>query len=707
MDTFIIFSTFSAAVIAALVAGLAVWQAPRRRSNWVFALAMASVAVVEIARFMAALTASSSLGLAGELFWMRAALVSEAFWPLCWFLFSLTYARAHAPQLSLRLKTAVALMALLPLVIGLPHWERLLTLPLDSYEPGRYLTLGLWGRIIVGLTLVGLIPPLVNLEATLRASAGLGRWPIKFMILGVGLLLGFEIYLLSSRLLFDTIDLLRAGPQAVVTVLASGLIAVSLARSREGTVALSVSQSAFFGSIVLLLIGGYLIAAGVLAQIWVRVGGDAADLWQGLLLLVALAGLASLMLSSQLKAHVKQTLSRYLYPYRYDYRQEWLHLTERMSQQLGPDASLRVVVERLSELFDAPRVSAWLFEDGRRLLHLAATAQISSDQEAVWRSEPLTAPSLAAAMISWDGPKLIAPPPADMDDQTASELRTLAQRTTARLVAPLVIGGRALGLLAIGPSVTGRAYGREELLLAGTIAQQSAAAVLAARLTQDVMRERETALTQLYSTFLVHDLKNLGTTLSLVAQNLPLRYADARFRDDAQRIINETVDKITQMTTRVTTLRRDHDLVLETTDLNELAEESLRSLNGTMASAVTFEPAALPPVRVDRSQLRSVLTNLLLNAREATRHTNGKLWLCTKHRDGWALLSVIDDGCGMSRDFIDHHLFQPFRSTKPGGLGIGLYQSREIIEAHGGRMTVDSQTGKGTTVTISLPTQTG
>ncbi len=707
MQTFIIFSTLAAAIAAILAAGFALWQAPRQRAHWAFALSMAAVALVVIARLMTALNAPPPT----KLFWMRTVLFVEGFWPLCWFLFSLSYARVRAPELSGRVKFAVALMALLPLAIGLPNWETLLVLPLDSYEPGRYLALGPWGRIFVGLALVGLIPPLVNLEATLRASAGLGRWHIKFMILGVGLLLGFEIYLHSYRFLFSTLDLLMAGPQAVVVLLASGLIALSLARSQKGTVALSVSQSALFSSIVLLLVGGYLVAAGGLAKIWLLVGGDAADLWQGLLILVALTGLAGLMLSSRIKAQIKQTLARHFYPHRYDYRQEWLHLTERMSRQLGPDASLRVVVERLSEVLGAPRVSAWLFDDAGRELHLAATTQVSSSQEAAWRDQPIVAPSLAATLLSWEGPSLVESPPTDTAGQPLSGLQALTHATTARLVAPLVIGDRTLGLLAIGPSVTGRAYGREELLLAGTIARQSAAAVLTARLTQEVMRAREMELSQLYSTFLIHDLKNLGATLSLVAQNLPLRYTDERFRDDARRVMHETIEKIQEMTEKVAALRHDYELALESTDLNQLAEESLRALNGSpagsMISSVTFEPEPVPPIKLDRRQLRSVLTNLLLNAQQATRQSTGRIQLRTEHRDGWASLSVIDDGCGMTQEFIDQHLFQPFRSTKPGGLGIGLYQSRKIIEAHGGRVTVHSHAGKGTTITISLPTHAG
>ena len=72
--------------------------------------------------------------------------------------------------------------------------------------------------------------------------------------------------------------------------------------------------------------------------------------------------------------------------------------------------------------------------------------------------------------------------------------------------------------------------------------------------------------------------------------------------------------------------------------------------------------------------------------------------------DGDALvLSVRDNGCGMSNAFIEQSLFRPFRSTKKDGMGIGLFQSRMIVEAHGGTMNVASEEGYGTTFQVRLP----
>ena len=105
---------------------------------------------------------------------------------------------------------------------------------------------------------------------------------------------------------------------------------------------------------------------------------------------------------------------------------------------------------------------------------------------------------------------------------------------------------------------------------------------------------------------------------------------------------------------------------------------------------------------MDRGQIKKVLLNLILNADEATGD-DGQIAVSSSLQDRWAAISVIDQGCGMSREFIRTSLFQPFKTTKKKGLGVGLYQSKAIVEAHGGRIEVESEEGRGTTFRVLLP----
>lgn len=105
---------------------------------------------------------------------------------------------------------------------------------------------------------------------------------------------------------------------------------------------------------------------------------------------------------------------------------------------------------------------------------------------------------------------------------------------------------------------------------------------------------------------------------------------------------------------------------------------------------------------MDTEQMLKVLTNLLLNASEAVSPA-GEIRVQTGQRNGWGLLQVADNGCGMTPEFISQALFRPFQTTKKKGFGIGMFQSKMIVEAHGGRIEVESQQNKGTTFRVLLP----
>jgi len=118
---------------------------------------------------------------------------------------------------------------------------------------------------------------------------------------------------------------------------------------------------------------------------------------------------------------------------------------------------------------------------------------------------------------------------------------------------------------------------------------------------------------------------------------------------------------------------------------------------------LTRELQPVPGILADREQIQSVVTNLLFNARDALHTPRGRIQVRTNHQGGRVVLSVSDNGCGMSEEFMRDSLFRPFQSTKTKGLGIGMFQSRMVVEAHGGNIQVESETGKGTTVRVSFP----
>jgi len=137
-------------------------------------------------------------------------------------------------------------------------------------------------------------------------------------------------------------------------------------------------------------------------------------------------------------------------------------------------------------------------------------------------------------------------------------------------------------------------------------------------------------------------------------------------------------------------------------DLNALVADALEVLQSAPEINVVKELRLEPKLKVDRDQFGSVITNLLLNAREALG-PGGEVRVETRQSDDWAIVSVADNGCGMSPAFLRSSLFRPFQTTKKKGLGIGMFQSKVIVEAHRGKIRVESEPGAGTTFRVMLP----
>ena len=180
-----------------------------------------------------------------------------------------------------------------------------------------------------------------------------------------------------------------------------------------------------------------------------------------------------------------------------------------------------------------------------------------------------------------------------------------------------------------------------------------------------------------------------------------MHFDDPAFRQDALRGISETANRINQLVSRVAALRPLEPKLAEV-DLNLLVTDALRVLNGTPGISVAKEFHLQPKLKVDRDQFGSVITNLLLNARDAVQ-AGGEIKIETNQRDDWAILSVADNGCGINAAFLKGSLFRPFQTTKKKGLGIGMFQSKMIVEAHRGKIQVDSEPGAGTTIRVMLP----
>lgn len=209
---------------------------------------------------------------------------------------------------------------------------------------------------------------------------------------------------------------------------------------------------------------------------------------------------------------------------------------------------------------------------------------------------------------------------------------------------------------------------------------------------------------------LAHEIKNplstIGMNLELLAEDLETGDSprDRRMLKKIQ-LVQRECRHLHGILEDFLKFARVGDLQAVECDLNAIVREFIQFYQPQAEGlGIEISPhlgADLPLVRLDPALFRQVLMNLTLNAQQAMPG-GGILELQTCYRDGQVHLDFIDNGAGMDQRTIGK-IFQVFFSTKPGGSGLGLPTVRKIVETHGGSIALESEIGKGTRFTISLP----
>jgi putative PEP-CTERM system histidine kinase len=672
------------------LAAAVVWRDRRSFVHQAFGVGMAILAAEAAVTALGVEVGSTSERLLTE----RLRLMATSLLPWAWLRFSLTFARSDYQEVLRRWRPVLWTSLLLPSALAVLTSASLSARPGQPATGPWLLALGGAGYLFHLVFLVGAVLVLANLERTLRASTGSMRWFIKYMVLGLGGLFAARIYTSSQALLFRSVDTDLHVMDSAALLVADGLMAASLLRRRLRAADVYVSQSVLYSSITALLVGVYLLAVGVLAKAVVLFGGVQALPLVTFVVFLGLVGLAGLSLSDRLRAAVRGFVTRNFRRPHYDYRKEWAAFTRATTTLIDTEALCAAVAARVSETLRVPSVTVWLLEEGDSAGRVVpGGSTIYSDAEAAaWGDRH--GPSLAALLREHSGPL-------DLHALPAGEPAGVPRAADTRYTLALTAGGEELGFMVLGGR-PGEPLTIEDLDLLKTFCDQAAGSILGLRLSARLLKAKELEAFQSLSAFFVHDLKNLASKLSLTLQNLPAHYDDPEFRQDLLATIQRSVAKIDDMCARLSPLSRTLELQRTTGDLSQTVDAVLGGLNGSLKAEVVRELRPTRSVAMDPKQMQKVVLNLVLNANDAAG-PGGHIRVVTGEAERWVYFSITDDGCGMSREFMARSLFKPFRTTKDHGLGIGLFHSKAIVEAHRGRIEVESEEGKGTTFCVLLP----
>ena len=544
-----------------------------------------------------------------------------------------------------------------------------------------------------------------------RRAEGSRKNQIKYLLFGS--LFGYAGGLDNFLFLYDItiFPLFPYGTYAIPVYVSS--TAYAIAHYRLLDINVVVKKSLIYGLLLLLL----LVPCYVLV-IWGQqmAFGEINYLFSlSVLLLFLFVG----FLFPKLRFRTEDALERVLFKKGFDYRETLLRSSQDMVSIVEIKALSVKLVETIGKSLRIDKVSLLLSNEGKGSYNLEASVGLDFEHP-------------ERILLSRDGPliKLLQSRKepiikeelewVPVGPETPQTIDTMG-KLGAEISLPIISKEKLIGILNLGHKEDKSLYSDEDLELLSTLGNQAAIAIENARLYENLKQSQVTlrradrlSSLGLLTAGLAHEIRNPLVAIRTFTQLLPERYNDAEFRDGFQGLALKEVDRICGLINDLLSFARPSKPNVAPENINDVVDNIARILEAQAKEKgvviVRDFATEVPKAWIDREQMKQVFMNLILNAIQAM-DGEGSITISSREvtRRGTApvgqfvQVEVRDTGVGIPDDNLEH-IFDPFfTSGKEEGSGLGLAVSHQIVEEHGGFLTVESKVGQGTGFFVHLP----
>ena len=514
------------------------------------------------------------------------------------------------------------------------------------------------------------------------------RWHINLPCIALAGLFLYDLVLYSDALLFRRISVLLFEGRASVTAMVAPLLAIAAARNKSWQIGIHVSRTVVFHSATLIASGVFLLALAASGEAFRHTGAEWGVVAETSIIFGGMITVAVLLTSGSARSRLRRLVVDHFFSLQYDYRREWMRCIETLS---APETYVGLqtrAIRAIAEVVDSPG-GALFVRDSRNTAFLWAGS---------WNLPAATMP------VALDDPFVTA----FREGAWIVDLDRLAKvpdwaRTWPNLwlAVPLSHVGQLIGFVLVSKSRAKFRLDREAYDLLRIVGREVASHVAEQRARQVLAQSHELQEYSKRFAFVVHDIKNVSSQLSMLLSNAEVHVDNPEFQRDMLTTVRASVGKITRLLSRLQAERqeRDHALITPAERLRDVVAACQMSKRRTIGFS---DQSGGVGAAIDPDAFDAVVAHLLNNAAEASGGGQAVEVELRAEAHG-VVVDIIDHGPGMAPEFVRDELFCPLRSTKGDGHGIGAYQARELVRDAGGDLLVISRPGRGTTMRVILP----
>nr|WP_298927494.1 XrtA/PEP-CTERM system histidine kinase PrsK [uncultured Erythrobacter sp.] len=544
------------------------------------------------------------------------------------------------------------------------------------------------------LVAIGALVLLHNLYAGAGAAS---RQVLRWSGIALAFSFGYDLNLYTIAYLVGEYPDMLVTLRGMIAGIATAMLAFGGSAAGRG-LQFRPSRAVTFQTLSLLVIATYLIAMVLVTRSLTLIGGDLARAGQVIFLVIGILVAAAWLPSKRVRGWLRVTATKHLFQHRYDYREEWLRFTQTIGRGSNAESSFHErAVKAIADITDSTSG-----------LLLVSNEEAQLELTSRWNWPTIEVPGVAGdygltALLEEHNYIL------DLDEVRAGvehygELQHvpdwLREAEDVWAVVPLIHFERLVGVIVLGRPRIERSLDWEDFDLLRVAGKQLASYLAEQAGQQALMDASRFDEFNRRMAFVMHDIKNLASQMSLLSANAQKHADNPAFREDMLVTLRNSSEKLSSLLARLGRYGAGPVEELKEIRLDTLARRVAERFNGVHPVAIAQVEKV--SVLADNDGLEQALIHLVQNAIDASENEN-PVHISATLQGLNGQIDIVDAGHGMSPEFVRSGLFKPFISSKQGGFGIGAFEAREMIKAMGGRVMVESRESVGTRFSVILP----